>query len=34
MLNQELTNGMFNVIINRNTKEVKRRDKEWEELML
>ena len=34
MLNQELTNGMFSVIINRNTKEVKRRDKEWEELML
>ena len=34
MLNQELTNGMFNVIINRNTKEEKRRDKEWEELML
>ena len=34
MLNQELTNGMFNVIINRNPKEEKRRDKEWEELML
>ena len=34
MLNQELTNKMFNVIIKRNPKEEKKRDREWEELML
>ena len=32
--NQDLTDGEYNVIINRNLKEKKKRDKEWEELML
>ena len=32
--NQDLTDVRFSVIINRNPKEEKRRDKEWEELML
>ena len=32
--NQDLTDGEYNVIINRNPKEKKKRDKEWEELML
>lgn len=31
--NQDLTDGEYNVIINRNPKEEKKRDKEWEELM-
>lgn len=32
--NQDLTDGEYNVIINRNPKEKKKRDKEWAELML
>lgn len=32
--NQDLTDGEYSVTITRNAKEEKRRDKEWEELML